>query len=179
MAFQVSPGVQVTEKDLTNVVPAVATSIAGIVMPAQKGPVDEITAIASEEELVQVFGQPQSADNAYEDWFCAANFLGYGNALRVVRPSSGIVNACVSGTAILIRSTDHYTNTYRDGSASVGEFAARTAGTWGNSLKVSVCYSADNYEKTNVTTLDAAEVAGQTVISVAATTGFVLSLIHI
>ena len=175
MAFQVSPGVQVTEKDLTNVVPAVATSIAGIVMPAQKGPVDEITAIASEEELVQVFGQPQSADNAYEDWFCAANFLGYGNALRVVRPSSAIVNACVSGTAVLIRSTDHYTNTYRDGTATnVGEFAARTAGTWGNSLKVSVCYSADNYEKTNVTTLDAAEAAGQTVISVAATTGFVI-----
>ena len=46
MAFQVSPGVQVTEKDLTNVVPAVATSIGGIVMAAQKGPVDEITAIA-------------------------------------------------------------------------------------------------------------------------------------
>jgi len=61
MAFQVSPGVQVTEKDLTNVVPAVATSIAGIVMAAQKGPTDTITAIASEEELVQIFGEPQSA----------------------------------------------------------------------------------------------------------------------
>ena len=31
MAFQVSPGVQVREKDLTNVIPAVATSIGGIV----------------------------------------------------------------------------------------------------------------------------------------------------
>ena len=49
MAFQVSPGVQVQEKDLTNVIPAGATSIAGIVMAAQKGPVGEITAIASEE----------------------------------------------------------------------------------------------------------------------------------
>ena len=55
MAFQVSPGVQVTEKDLTNVVPAVATSIAGIVMAAEKGPTDTVTAIASEEELVQIF----------------------------------------------------------------------------------------------------------------------------
>ena len=52
MAFQVSPGVQVTVKELTNVVPAVATSIAGIVMAAERGPTDSITAISSEEELV-------------------------------------------------------------------------------------------------------------------------------
>ena len=76
MAFQVSPGVQVTEKDLTNVVPAVATSIAGIVMATQKGPTDTITAIASEEELVQIFGEPQSASNQFEDWMSGAAFLG-------------------------------------------------------------------------------------------------------
>ena len=32
MAFQVSPGVLVTEKDLTNIVPAVSTSSGGIVL---------------------------------------------------------------------------------------------------------------------------------------------------
>ena len=74
MAFQVSPGVQVTEKDLTNVVPAVATSIAGIVMAAQKGPTDSITAISSEEELVSIFGEPQSTNNQFEDWMSAAAF---------------------------------------------------------------------------------------------------------
>ena len=47
MAFQVSPGVSVTEKDLTNVVPAVSTSIGGIVITAEKGPIDEITTISS------------------------------------------------------------------------------------------------------------------------------------
>ena len=68
MGFQVSPGVQVTEKDLTNVVPAVATSIAGTVIARRKGPCDQITGpIASEEELVQIFGKP-NASNA-EDWF--------------------------------------------------------------------------------------------------------------
>ena len=50
MAFQVSPGVLVTEKDLTNIVPAVSTTSGGIVMTAQKGPVDEITTISSENE---------------------------------------------------------------------------------------------------------------------------------
>ena len=140
MAFQVSPGVQVTEKDLTNVVPAVATSIAGIVMAAEKGPTDSITAIASEEELVQIFGEPQSADNQFEDWMSAAAFLGYGNALRVVRPASGAKNAVSTGTALLIKNNDHWkdgdgtTGPYDGGEASVGQWAARTAGAWGNNL---------------------------------------------
>ena len=56
MAFQVSPGVNVTEKDLTNIVPAVSTTSGGIVMTAEKGPVDEITTISSENELVEIFG---------------------------------------------------------------------------------------------------------------------------
>jgi phage tail sheath protein FI len=169
MAFQVSPGVQVTEKDLTNVVPAVATSIAGIVMAAQKGPTDTITAIASEEELVAVFGEPQSTSNQFEDWLAAASFLGYGNALRVVRPASAAVNACVSGTALLIKGTGHYsdgdgtTGPYSDGSASVGQWAARSAGAWGNTLKVSMCPSASEFEETfsgNEDTLGVVETAG-------------------
>ena len=148
MAFQVSPGVQVTEKDLTNVIPAVATSIAGIVMAAQKGPVGEITAISSEEELASIFGKPQSSGNQFEDWFCAANYLGYGNALRVVRAESGLKNAGTSGTAILIKSTTDYDNNYRANQSSTGDYNARTAGSWGNSIKVSVCPSATEFEQT-------------------------------
>ena len=154
MAFQVSPGVQVTEKDLTNVVPAVATSIAGIVMAAEKGPTDSITAIASEEELVSIFGEPQSASNQFEDWMSAAAFLGYGNALMVVRPKSGAVNACTSGTAILIKNTTHWkdgdgtTGPYDGGEANVGQWAARTAGAWGNSLKVAMCPKSTEFEET-------------------------------
>ena len=154
MGFQVSPGVQVTEKDLTNVVPAVATSISGIVMAAQKGPCDQITAIASEEELVQIFGEPNT-DN-YGDWFAAANFLGYANSLRVVRPSTSTMkNAVSSGTAILIKNNDHYregdgsgAGPYDGGEGNVGQWAARTAGAYGNSLKVSMCPSADDFEQT-------------------------------
>ena len=154
MAFQVSPGVQVTEKDLTNVVPAVATSIAGIVMAAEKGPTDTVTAIASEEELVSIFGEPQSTSNQFEDWMSAAAFLGYGNALRVVRPASGAVNARTTGTALLIKNNDHYkdgdgsTGPYNDGSANIGQWAARTAGAWGNNLKVAMCPKAAEFEET-------------------------------
>ena len=50
MAFQVSPGVLVTEKDLTNVIPAVSTTAGGIVITAEKGPIDEVPTISSETE---------------------------------------------------------------------------------------------------------------------------------
>jgi hypothetical protein len=62
MAFQVSPGVNVTEKDLTNVIPAVSTTSGGIVITAEKGPIDEITTVSSEQELAEVFGKPNSSN---------------------------------------------------------------------------------------------------------------------
>ena len=71
MAFQVSPGVLVTEKDLTNVIPAVSTTNGAIVITAAKGPVSEITSISSELELVEVFGKPNSSN--FEEWFTASN----------------------------------------------------------------------------------------------------------
>ncbi len=75
MAFLVSPGVQVNEVDLTNVVPAVATSIGAIGGPFEKGPVSSVTNISSEEELVKVFGKPKVDSNHYEWWFTASSFL--------------------------------------------------------------------------------------------------------
>jgi hypothetical protein len=137
MAFQVSPGVLVTEKDLTNVIPAVSTTSGAIVITAAKGPVSEITSISSEQELVEVFGKPKSSN--FEEWFTASNFLGYGNNLKIVRPETGMVNAAVSGTAVIIRNTSHYLTSFSDGSGSVGAYAAREPGILGNSLRVSKC----------------------------------------
>ena len=139
MAFQVSPGVSVTEKDLTNVVPAVSTSSGGIVITAEKGPIDEITTISSEKELLDNFGKPTS-DN-FEEWFTAANFLGYGNNLKVVRPITGMLNAGTSAGVLIKNTTDYLDNFGHAASfaGSVGAYAAREAGTLGNNLKVSVC----------------------------------------
>ena len=142
MAFQVSPGVLVTEKDLTNVIPAVSTSSGGIVITAEKGPIDEITTISSENELVEIFGKPNA--NNFEEFFCAANFLGYGNNLKVVRPITGLVNAVSTGTAVLIKNTTDYLDNYYSETGAgqvtnIGTWAAREAGTLGNSLKVSLC----------------------------------------
>ena len=172
MAFLVSPGVQVKEIDLTNVVPAVATSIGAIAAPFEKGPVSEVTNISSEEQLVKIFGKPQTTSNAYESWFTAANFLQYANQLNVVRVESGILNATAGSTGLLIRNTDHYLESFSTGQGSVGEWAARTAGTHGNSLGVSICSDATDYEQTAVTTTSGEESAGQTTISVSDATVF-------
>ena len=145
MPFQLSPGVLVKEVDLTNVVPAVATSIGGMAGAFEKGPVGEITAIGSEKELVATFGKPNGSN--FETFFTAANFLQYGNALRVVRAQSAITNATAGGTGLLIKTTDDYLNNYSAGQGSVGEWAARTAGTHGNSLGVSICSNATAYEQ--------------------------------
>jgi hypothetical protein len=138
MGFLVSPGVHVREIDLTNVVPSVSTSIGAIAGPFQKGPVSAVTAISSEEQLLQTFGKPNSSN--FEWWFTAANFLQYGDALRVVRAESSILNAGAN-SGILIRDDDHYEASFSTGQGSHGEWAARTAGTHGNSLGVDICPS--------------------------------------
>ena len=178
MAFQVSPGVLVKEKDLTNVIPAVATTIGALAGQFNQGPMDEVTSISSEKELVETFGKPDSTN--FEYFFSAASFLQYSSSLRVVRATNASsVNAVSSGTAIRIKNTDHYLNgdgstgPFNNGSASVGEWAARTAGTHGNNLRVSSCPSATAYEETNKTTTnDSSTAIGDTTITLTSGSGF-------
>ena len=171
MAFQVSPGVNVTEKDLTNIIPAVSTTSGGIVITAEKGPVDEITTVSSEQELADTFGKPNS--NNFEQWFTAANFLGYGNNLKVVRPITGMVNAVSTGTAVLIKNTADYLNTYYSATGAgqvtnIGTWAAREAGTLGNNIKVSVCPNSTAFgphSQSGTLTNDATAAIGDTTIT--------------
>jgi hypothetical protein len=83
MAFQLSPGINVSEIDLTTVVPAVATSDGAIAGVFRWGPIGQRILIDSENLLVNRFGKPTN-HNA-ETWFTAANFLAYSNRLYVSR----------------------------------------------------------------------------------------------
>ena len=165
MAFQVSPGVLVQEKDLTRIIPAVSTSIGAFAGEFRKGPIDEITTISSEQELVATFGKPDV--NNYEDFFSAANFLQYSNALRVVRvQNSSVSNATENGSTFVIKNLTDYVDNYADGSGSVGLWAAKTAGVWGNSLKISTCPSSSVYSSAGITVNDAATAVGDTTVTV-------------
>ena len=138
MAFQLSPGVNVSEIDLTTVIPSVATSTGAFVGPFAWGPCGEITTISDEVRLVNQFGKPDS--NNYEYWFSAANFLAYGNNLKVVRATpSGGLNATANGTGVLVKNKDDWTGNQQSNSdGAYGSWAARYPGALGNSLKVSI-----------------------------------------
>ena len=139
MSFQVSPGVRVREVDLTNVVPAVSSSIACFVGAFSWGPMGVPLQVTSENDLAETFGLPNTTNNT--SYFTAAAFLQYGNDLRVVRASTGALNAVATGTAVKIASRNSYNQSYAAGQGSVGPWAAKWPGTLGNSLKVSVCTS--------------------------------------
>ena len=83
MAFQLSPGVNVSEVDLTTIVPAVGTTEGAFAGRFNWGPADQVVTISSEVELVSTFGKPDS--NNFTDFFTAANFLSYARNLKVVR----------------------------------------------------------------------------------------------
>ena len=136
MAFQVSPGVQIKEIDATNVIPAVSTSIGGFAGSFNWGPTDEVCLVGSENELLEKFGTPDS--NTAKYFLTAAAFLKYGNALKVVRVSSGHLNATADGSGQLVKNEEDYDNNYSGGSLSKGNWVAKYPGVLGNSLKVSM-----------------------------------------
>ena len=133
MAFQTSPGVNISEIDLTNVVPAVATTEGAIAGVFRWGPEDQRILVTSEQDLANRFGKPASyyTDgnlttlwSNHETWFSAANFLSYSDALYVTR----VVGSAVASTG---------TN-----------FSAKYKGTLGNSIQVSHCVGTSNMAPT-------------------------------
>ena len=147
MPFQVSPGVNVSEIDLTTVIPAVSTTEAGIAGHFRWGPVNKETLISSEDALVQQYGKPDN--NTATDFFTAANFLAYGNALYVVRAENDTMSNAHSNAAnnqvTRIDSDDDYENNHSSGITGIGRWAAKYPGALGNSLKVSVCASSQAF----------------------------------
>jgi len=141
MAFQLSPGVQVTETDLTSVVPAVGTSIGGTAGRFEWGPIDEIVDISTENELVNRFGQPPSLAGQYETFFATTSFLSYTGLCKVIRAAdSAARNATAATASVLIKNEDAYTETHSSGNSDAyGMWAAKYAGTLGNGLVVAMC----------------------------------------
>ena len=133
MASQVSPGVVIRERDLSNAVVVGASSItAAFASSFRTGPVGTITQINSERELIDTFGSP--AEGNAEDWLIAAEFLNYGGRLAVVRAVTDVKNATASGTGVLVKSKADFDA----GVGSTEKFIARSAGADGSNLKVIV-----------------------------------------
>jgi hypothetical protein len=150
MPFQISPGVNVSEIDLTTIVPAVSTTEGAIGGVFRWGPIEEAQLVSSEDELVVRYGRPTS-DN-FETFFTAANFLAYGNKLYVSRAAASNAynafagsNSSVAAANLQIKNFDQYGTLTLDANAV---YYARYAGDLGNTLKISVCDSANAYSST-------------------------------
>ena len=152
MAFQVSPGVNVSEVDLSTVVPAVSTTEGALAGVFKWGPVDSRVLVDSEETLVSRFQKPDGSLNP-ETFFTAANFLAYGNKLFVNRViDSNAKNAVSNGSsaAVVVKNEDFIDSVSL---TSNDHFVARYPGVLGNSLQVSVCKSANDYLESSTGTL--------------------------
>ena len=159
MGFQVSPGVNVSEIDLTGIIPAVSTTEGALAGWFRWGPAEERNLISSEEELVSTFGEPDSTN--FTTFFTAANFLSYGNKLFVARAipadainstvlqnQSTVANNEVATQTDLIKNSEHHDGLTLSSTASLSAFIAKYPGSLGNSLKISVCDSPLAFEST-------------------------------
>jgi hypothetical protein len=149
MAFQVSPGVQVKELDLTTIVPTIATTPAGFVGLFSWGPANEVVTVSSENELREVYGEPSDVTAPY--WWTSASFLRYGSNLQVVRAepatslNSGHGTSGKDGVTGCFPLTDKLASTtgpFQSTQYSSGTFVARYPGKLGNSIGVAVWDSA-------------------------------------
>jgi len=152
MAFQISPGVNVSEVDLTTVVPSVLTTSGAFAGYFNWGPANIITSVSSEIVLTQQFGKPDS--NSAVSFFTAANFLAYGNNLNLVRTvGSGAVNALANtnATAIQVANESIFQASYLSTNLgnAYGSFMARYPGALGNSLSISICDNSTNFSTWN------------------------------
>jgi phage tail sheath protein FI len=148
MAFQLSPGVNVSEIDLTTVVPSVSTTAGAFAGDFTWGPAGKVKLVTHETELVSYFGEPSAnaqQGNTATSFFTAASFLAYGNNLQVVRAvSNNSKNAAANtNTAVgyQLKNEDSYDNIVVNDTATLNTamFVARYPGDIGNTLKVSTC----------------------------------------
>jgi phage tail sheath protein FI len=149
MGFQVSPGVEVKEVDLTNVIPAVSTSIGGYAGHFSWGPAEKAVLVSSEKELSSQFGIPTGANaNAgtidnYTSFLTAASFLKYTNALQVSRAKPASARNAVFGLKGIAQAVQTSPLTLDEDAStdSTSLFHGRYFGAAGNSIKVHVAYS--------------------------------------
>ena len=134
MGFQLSPGVQTKETDLSTSIPAVATSLGATVGRFTWGPAFEPYLCTSEADLVEVFGQP--TNDTFPAFLSSVAFLKYSNSLQVVRVvDSGAMNAAPSGNVTQITGEEDFETQLDAGTLTEG-FYARYPGTYGNGISV-------------------------------------------
>ena len=156
MGFSLSPSVSVVERDLSLTIPAVSSTICGMVGEFEWGPCNERVTITTDTELFDIFGDPNDAN--YLSWFSAMNYLQYSSLLLIVRA----VNESTSKNAgFMLQDTGNETDPVANADLLLNDDAveqntpvfaggndkihllAKYPGVFGNFLKVAVSNATD------------------------------------
>ena len=151
-----SPGIVVREVDLTvGRVNTASNKVGALVAPFAKGPVNLPTLVETEQDLLNVFGEPSATDKHYEHWMVASSYLAYGGSLRIVRADDDDLKNAFAGAAAntKILSLDDYNNKGYDTSTITDvTVAARNPGSWANGIKVALIDAKADQVLTGVST---------------------------
>lgn len=145
MVNSISPGITVKEWDISAYVPGVSSSAAGIGGVFNWGPAEQPYLVSSEEILANMFGRP--TDENAETFLIASNFLAYSNALHVSRAvNASSLNATNGSAGFQVKNDNDFE--FKRGSIPTDvNWIGKFPGAYGNSLRVSVCASADAYSE--------------------------------
>ena len=147
MATMLSPGVYVNERDISDIVPTVASASAAIVGYSKKGSTTEITLITSDKQFIEEYGEPDPASGHYFH-YAALAYLARGNTLYCLR----VVNGALYGGVNIMSSDSSLSNVGLATGKSTAVFAApsgqtndvlfqiigKDPGVWNNKIGVEI-----------------------------------------
>ena len=141
MPFSVSPNVDVTKRNLTNLATNVSDVIVGYVGRFDWGPTGENKVISSRAELEAMYGSPSSAGSTGMDWWIAANALSYGNPLTIRRS----ISYANSANKAVAKGFTYSSATAATFNGTTNSLQAVYSGKLGNSLRVAVIGSREGH----------------------------------
>jgi hypothetical protein len=144
MSVFLSPGVYSQEKDISDIVPKLATSSAAIVGYSAKGDTDNIVLITNDQQFIAEYGKPVPGEYFH---YSALAYLAKGNTLYCLRVHNG---ALYGGVNIMASTSSESNAAIASGQASrtfvadsgaddvVFQILGANPGVWNNRLTVKV-----------------------------------------
>jgi len=114
-----SPGVYVSEKDISDVVPAVASASAAIVGYSAKGSTDSVVLITTDKQFIEEYGEPDPTSGYYFHYSALA-YLAKGRTLYCLRVDNGALYGAVN----IMQSDSAESNAAFAAGSSINTFAA-------------------------------------------------------
>lgn len=116
-----SPGVSTYERDLTFVTQSVTTNSSGAIGAFTWGPVNQVTQVSNENQLLAFGGRPDLETSVY--FHSIQNYMLYASPVLVVRAVGvGALNAVSSGDPMAVLNEQDYEMTNLEGVGFIGRY---------------------------------------------------------